>query len=221
LLAQVFDIEYSVAEPEFRKGLLVCGDDSGWFLPIHTIYSPIGLRNSDSLPLDWKLHESREWTRVGIGRVTAAPEGLRRTFGYLTLMSFFTSPIVVLVGSENVATYGKSGARLTFLPGGPAAWIVIWIIVTTSPSDATGDWFRGAGLVAKVRVESWWTDQNLVAFVFPAWARPLGFLCFAKVNLWDSLHASSIGIRLGFYHPLLVHLSITITRVHHKIKPVL
>ena len=42
------------------------------------------------------------------------------TFGYFTLISFFTSPIVLLAGSGNVATYGKSGARVIFLPGGPA-----------------------------------------------------------------------------------------------------
>ena len=58
------------------------------------------------------------------------------TFGYFALISFFTSPIVLFAGSENVATYGKSGALVIFLPGGPAGWIVIRTIVVTGLPDA-------------------------------------------------------------------------------------
>ena len=70
-----------------------------------------------------------------MSKVHASHE-LERTFGYFMLMSFFTSPTVVLAGSGNAVMYGKSGARLILLPGGPAAWIVIWTIVATSLSSA-------------------------------------------------------------------------------------
>ena len=53
LLAQVLDIEHSsVAETEFCKSLLVCGDNRRRFFPIRVILSTFEVRDSDSLPLE-------------------------------------------------------------------------------------------------------------------------------------------------------------------------
>lgn len=53
LLTQILDIEHSsVAETEFRKSLLVCGDNRRRSFPVRTVFRTFELRDSDSLPFD-------------------------------------------------------------------------------------------------------------------------------------------------------------------------